>query len=98
MFHPLVLLLKLADLALTIYTWLIIARALVSWVNPDPYNRIVIFLYRVTEPILAPIRRNLPWRWQGIDLSPVVALLAIILIQSYLIPALVEQARMPFMH
>jgi len=53
---------KIIDIALTIYMWIIIFRALISWVNPDPYNQIVIFLYRVTEPVLGPIRRKLPWQ------------------------------------
>ena len=69
---------RVLDLALTAYYWLIIVRALVSWVNPDPWNPIVQFLQRVTEPVLAPIRRRLPtWR-MGIDLSPLVAILAVI--------------------
>ncbi|HRR40747.1 MAG TPA: YggT family protein, partial [Syntrophales bacterium] len=65
------------DAALTIYIWVIVARALVSWVNPDPYNRIVIFLYRVTEPALRPVRRLMPLRNMGIDISPVIVLLII---------------------
>ena len=48
------------DLALNIYMWLVIARALLSWVNPDPYNPIVRFLYNVTEPVLRFLRRRVP--------------------------------------
>jgi len=54
----------------------ILARALVSWTRPDPYNPLVRSLYRVTEPILQPFRRILP-AWRGLDLSPVAALVAI---------------------
>jgi len=53
---------KIIDIALTLYMWIIIFRAVISWVNPDPYNQIVIFLYRVTDPVLGPIRRILPMR------------------------------------
>jgi YggT family protein len=56
------------DYALDLYMWVIIARALISWVNPDPGNPIVQFLYRATEPVLAPIRRMIGMRI-GIDVS-----------------------------
>ena len=74
---------------LTILTWIIIIRALVSWVNPDPYNSIVQFLYRVTEPILMPIRRILP-AMGGFDFSPIVALIGIMFIRSFLVQTLIE--------
>ena len=73
----------------TILTWIIIIRALISWVNPDPYNSIVQFLYRVTEPILMPIRRILP-TMGGFDLSPIVALVGIMFIRSFLVRTLIE--------
>lgn len=64
------------DYALSFYSWIIIARALISWVNPDPWNPIVQFLNRATEPILAPIRRRLGMG-MGIDLSPLIVIAAI---------------------
>ena len=76
---------------LTILTWIIIIRALISWVNPDPYNPIVQFLYRVTEPILMPIRRILP-AMGGFDLSPIVALVGIMFIRSFVVQTLIEFA------
>jgi len=79
---------RLLDLVLWAYMWLIIVRALLSWVNPDPWNPVVQFLTRVTEPVLAPIRRRLPtWR-MGIDLSPLVAILAIYFVQWFLVGTL----------
>lgn len=81
---------KLVSLALNVYLWLIIIRALISWVNPDPYNRIVLFLNRATEPVLAPLRQLIPLRGLPIDLSPILAILAIAIIESYLLPALVD--------
>jgi YggT family protein len=80
------------NMVLWAYTWIIIARALVSWVNPDPYNPIVQFLYRATEPVLAPVRRWLPtWRW-GIDFSPLVVILVIYFIQLSVVASLKDLA------
>ncbi len=76
------------DYALTIANWLIIIRALLSWVNPDPYNVIVQFLYKITEPLLAPFRRLVPAYSIGIDLSPIFALLAIWFLKLFLIRTL----------
>ena len=64
------------DYALSFYSWIIIARALISWVNPDPWNPIVQFLTRATEPVLAPIRRRIGLG-MGIDLSPLIVIAAI---------------------
>jgi len=80
------------DIALTAYMWIIIIRAVISWVNPDPWNPIVQFLYRVTDPVLRPIQRMLPMRGLGIDFSPLVVILAIIFIQKFLIASLTELA------
>jgi YggT family protein len=61
-----------------LYEWVIIIRALVSWVSPDPYNPVVRLLYRLTEPVLAPLRRLVPpRRLGGLDLSPILAILLI---------------------
>jgi len=76
---------------LTIYMWIIIIRSLISWVNPDPYNPIVRFLYQATEPVLYPIRRRLPFMG-GIDLSPIIVLLIIIFLQVFLVKTLNELA------
>jgi YggT family protein len=74
------------------YMWVIIIRALLSWVNPDPWNPIVQFLNRATEPVLAPLRRRLPtWQW-GIDFSPLVAILAIIFIQRFVVGSIMDLA------
>jgi YggT family protein len=63
---------------LDIYSYIIIASALISWVSPDPRNPIVQFLRQITEPVLAPVRRLLPpWKTGGLDLSPIIVLLAI---------------------
>ncbi len=69
---------------LNIYLWIIIIRALISWVNPDPYNPIVQFLHQVTDPVLNTVRRKMPYTG-GIDLSPVVVILAIIFLQAFVV-------------
>ncbi|WP_447977843.1 YggT family protein [Candidatus Nitrospira bockiana] len=79
------------DYLLWFYMWIIIARALISWVNPDPWNPIVQFLQRVTEPVLYPIRRRLGFA-MGIDLSPIIALLIIIFLQLALVQSLKDLA------
>jgi YggT family protein len=72
--------------------WIIIFRALISWVNPDPHNQIVIFLYRVTEPILRPIRRRLPMRNGGIDISPIIVILVIVFLKYFLVETMIQMA------
>ncbi len=76
------------DIVLTIYMWVIIIRALLSWVNPDPYNPIVQFLHSITEPVLYRVRKALPMPGMGLDLSPIIVLLAIIFMQSFLVQTL----------
>lgn len=81
------------DIALTIAYWLILIRAIISWVNPDPYNPIVQFLYKTTEPILYPIRKILPASLRlGIDISPIIAFLAIMFLRSFLVRSLLDMA------
>lgn len=76
------------DIALNLYMWVIIIRALMSWVSPDPYNPIAQFLIRSTEPVLSPIRRYIPIT--GIDISPIIAIFAIIFLRSAVIQSLVQ--------
>jgi YggT family protein len=83
---------QLVNIVLQAYFWIIIARAVLSWVNPDPFNPIVRFLYRVTEPVLRPIRRRLPTMQMGLDLSPMVVLLAIYFLQAFVVESLRDLA------
>lgn len=77
---------------LQIYIFIIIARAVISWVQPNPYNPIVQFLYKVTEPVLRPIRRILPLRSTAIDISPLVAILILWALQYFIVKTLQELA------
>jgi YggT family protein len=79
------------DYVLELYMYVIIARALISWVNPDPWNPIVQFLNRATEPVLAPIRRMIGVRI-GMDVSPIVVILIIIFLQKAVVQSLTELA------
>ncbi len=83
---------KLINFVLSAYIWIIIGRAIISWVNPDPYNPIVRFLYEVTEPVLSRIRRYIPAFVGGIDFSPMIVILVIIFLQSFLVPTLQQLA------
>jgi YggT family protein len=84
---------RVLEIVLEMYMWVIIIRALISWVNPDPYNPIVQMLTRVTEPVLRPIRKLAPPYRIGIDLSPFIAILIIIFLQYALIKNLYRLAR-----
>ena len=83
---------KLINFVLSAYIWIIIGRAIISWVNPDPYNPIVRFLYEITEPVLSRIRRYVPAFVGGIDFSPIIVILVIIFLQSFLVPTLQQLA------
>jgi len=78
--------------ALVFYMWIVIARAVLSWVNPDPYNPIVRFIHNVTEPVLYRVRRWLPLGRTGIDFSPLIVLLIIIFLRTFLVNSLVRLA------
>jgi YggT family protein len=79
------------DAVLTIYMWIIIIAALITWVNPDPYNPIVRFLHAVTEPLLRPIRRMIGYGI-GIDFSPMVVILGILFVKYFLVRSLQDIA------
>jgi YggT family protein len=80
------------DIVLEIYMYIVIVSALISWVNPDPYNPIVRFLYSVTEPVFAWVRRILPLPSMGIDFSPIIVLLIIIFLRQFLVRTLMQIA------
>src|SRR5512147_1467644 len=75
---------------LNIYMWVIIIRALLSWVNPDPYNPIVQFLTRITEPVLRPLRKLVPTWKLGVDLSPLIAILIIYFLEIAVVDTMVR--------
>lgn len=81
---------KILNILLGIYKWIIIIAALISWVNPDPYNPIVRFLYSVTDPVLRPIRRLIGHSLGPVDISPLIVIIVIIFVQKFLIKTLMK--------
>ncbi len=79
---------KVLDIVLTVYYWLILIRAVISWINPDPFNPVVQFLHRTTDFVLDPIRRLLPP--MAIDLSPIIAFLTIVFTKDFLVQSLFQ--------
>jgi YggT family protein len=77
------------NIALTIYLWIVVIRAFISWVSPDPYNPVVQFLYKATDPVLGPIARALP-PMGGMDLSPIVLILIIYFLQWFVVKTLIQ--------
>lgn len=82
---------KLLNFVLGAYIWIVIGRAVISWVNPDPYNPIVKFLRQVTDPVLVKIRQIIPVMG-GFDLSPMILILVIMFLQNFLVPTLYQLA------
>lgn len=78
-------LVRLALAVLQVYTWVILARVVLSWVNPNPRNELLLWVIRLTEPVLAPLRRLLPF--PGLDLSPLLAWLLIQLLMRWIVQA-----------
>ena len=75
---------------LTFYMWIVIARAVLSWVNPDPYNPIVRFIHNVTEPVMYRIRSKIPVDYGGIDFSPIIVILAVVFLQNFVVNSLLR--------
>lgn len=84
---------RLLDFLLGLYFWIIVLRAVISWVRPDPYHPLVRLLYSLTEPVLAPLRRLIPRGMGGLDISPLLALLLLYFLRSFLVQTLFDLAR-----
>ena len=69
---------------ISLYKWIIIISALLSWVQPDPYNPIIQILYRVTEPAYALVRRYIPTTFGGMDIAPMIILFGLIFLENFL--------------
>ena len=84
---------KVIDIILNVYMWIIVARAIISWVSPNPYNPIVNFLYQATEPVLRYARRIIPPIGGTLDLSPILVLVAIVFLKQFLVQSLMQFAQ-----
>ena len=76
------------DYVLILFMFITIARAVLSWVSPDPYNPILRFIHNVTEPVLYQIRKRLPMMYGGIDFSPIIVILIIIFLRIFVVNSL----------
>ena len=86
---------RVLDTLLSLYFWIVILAAILSWVRPDPYNPVVRTLTALTEPVLYRIRKYLPFTYiNGLDLSPIVVLIVIQLVQSIVVRTLFQFAAM----
>lgn len=83
---------EVLNFVLMFYMWIIVARAVLSWVNPDPYNPIVRFIHNVTEPVLVQIRRKIPAFLGGIDFTPMIAILGVVFLRTFLVNSLLRMA------
>ena len=85
---------QVLDIVLSIYMWVIIVAVLISWVNPDPYNPIVRFLHRATDPLLARVRRWFPFAAVGgMDFTPMIPIVGIVFIRIPVVRSLFELAQ-----
>ncbi len=78
---------KIVHLVLMIYMWIIIIRAVMSWINPNPYSQLVQFIHQITDPVLNMVRRYIP-PIAGLDLSPVIVILVIMFIDRFFVSIL----------
>jgi YggT family protein len=81
---------KVLDFVLIFYMWIIVARAILSWVSPDPFNPIVRFIHNFTEPVLYPIRSKIPVSYGGMDFSPIIVFLGIIFLRTFVVNTLLR--------
>ena len=83
---------QILSMVINIYIWIVIIAALISWVRPDPYNPIVQILYKLTEPLYAKIRRVIPTIIGGVDLTPILVILALKFIDLFVVQLLFSLA------
>ena len=84
---------RVIDFILLFFMIFIIARAVLSWVNPDPYNPIVRFIHNVTEPVLYRIRSKIPVIYGGIDFSPIIVFLVIMFLRDFVVNSLIGMSK-----
>jgi len=83
---------QILHMVINIYIWVVIIAALITWVRPDPYNPIVQTLYRLTEPAYALVRRYIPTVIGGIDLAPLIIIIALQFIDLFFVRLLMNLA------
>jgi len=81
---------NILNFVLLFFMWIVIARAILSWVNPDPYNPIVRFIHNVTELVLYQVRKKIPINFGGIDFSPIIVILVVYFLRDFVVNSLVR--------
>ncbi|MBS3759658.1 MAG: YggT family protein [Desulfobacterales bacterium] len=81
---------EILNIGLTLFMWIVIAQAILTWVNPDPFNPIVRFINQVTEPVLYQIRKRMPTTVGGIDFSPIIVLLGVVFLKIFVVESLLH--------
>jgi YggT family protein len=84
---------QVLDYVLWAYAWILLGRVVISYVNADPNNPFIRFLYTVTEPVLDRVRRKLPVTAAGFDLSPIAVWIAVMFLQRFLVRSLYDLAQ-----
>jgi YggT family protein len=83
---------QMLQMVLQLYFWVVIIAAIMSWIEPNPYNPIVRAIYSLTEPVFDWVRRHMPVMFGGIDFSPMVVIFAIYFLQAFFIPTVRQLA------
>ena len=83
---------NILNMVISLYIWIVIISALITWVRPDPYNPIVQLLYRLTEPAYALFRRYIPTNFNGFDIAPLILILGLQFIQLFFVQLLFKIA------
>jgi len=81
---------KLLHIVFNIYYFVLVIRILMSWINPDPYNEIVKTIYKLTDPVLEPIRKHIPLQIGMLDLSPILVFLLLNFVDYFLVNTLLN--------
>ncbi len=81
---------EVVNIGLTLFMWIVIAHAVLSWVRPDPYNPIVRFINQVTEPLLYQIRRRIPTIFGGMDFAPIIVLMGVVFFKIFIVDTLMR--------
>lgn len=85
---------RILDVVLMIYMWIIVIRAILSWVNVPSLYPVVVILHHLTEPALRPLRRIVPpHKVGGIDITPMIAILIILFLDSFIVKSLADYAQ-----
>lgn len=84
---------QVVNLLFQVYIFIVVARVLISWVGPDPYNPIVRFLCQATDPLLDRLRRLLPLQFGTVDLTPIALLLALYVLKDLLLNLIAQLVR-----